>query len=102
MCFFKYFEASHLEPNKTFSTFKSLIYRKYAFKKLTEISPGNNLVDALASMTDAILWRGTCVSSTQLNRPIWNKESLPPQGIFSVAGCIPFKNYLKSHQKTLC
>jgi hypothetical protein len=78
MCFFKYFEAAYMEPYKPFSTFKSLIYRKYPFEKLTEVSQGKNVLDATASMTNAFLWRGTCVSSTQLNRPIWNKDSLSP------------------------
>jgi hypothetical protein len=35
--------------------------------------------------------RDTCVSSTQLNRPIWNKESLSPPWNTVAAGSIPFK-----------
>jgi hypothetical protein len=34
------------------------------------------VLDAATSNIDGFLWRDTCVSSTQLNRPIWNKVSL--------------------------
>jgi hypothetical protein len=37
------------------------------------------MLDAPASNVDGFLWRDTCISSTQLNRPISNKESLSPQ-----------------------
>jgi hypothetical protein len=36
------------------------------------------VVDDPASDIDGFLWSDTCVSSTQLNRPVWNKESLSP------------------------
>jgi hypothetical protein len=78
MCFFLYAEAAYLEQNVPFSTVIILIYRKYSFQKLTETSQGNNVLDVPASMTDVFLWRATCVSSTQLNRTIWNKQSLSP------------------------
>jgi hypothetical protein len=78
MCFFKYAEEAYLKQNESFSTLKSLIYRKYFFQKLTDISQGNNVLDAPASMTDAFHWRATCVFSTLLNMPIWNKKSLSP------------------------
>jgi hypothetical protein len=77
MCFIKYAEEVFLEENEPFSKCKSLIYRKYSIQKFTDISQDNNLLDAPASMTDAFLWRATCVS-TQLNMPIWNKKSLSP------------------------
>jgi hypothetical protein len=34
------------------------------------------MLDAAAANTDGFLSRDTCVSSTQLNRSIWNKERL--------------------------
>jgi hypothetical protein len=52
------------------STLKTSICRKYSFQKLTEISQEDNVVDPEASFIDVILWRDTCVSSTQVNRPI--------------------------------
>jgi hypothetical protein len=36
------------------------------------------VVDAPASDTKGFLLRDTYVSTSQLNRPIWNKGSLPP------------------------
>jgi hypothetical protein len=55
---------------------KKLRCRKYSFQTLTQLSQGNNLLDAPASNTDGFLSRDTCDSSTQLKRPIWNIESL--------------------------
>jgi hypothetical protein len=37
------------------------------------------VLDGPVSNIDGFLWRDTCVSSTQLNRPIWKKESLSPR-----------------------
>jgi hypothetical protein len=53
-----------------FSTLKTEICWKYSFQKLTQFSQGNNVLDAAASNIDVILWRDTCVSLTQMNRPI--------------------------------
>jgi hypothetical protein len=50
------------------------------------------VIDAPASNTDGILMIDIYVSSTQLNNPIWNKESLSPPRKTRVAGSIPFKN----------
>jgi hypothetical protein len=41
-------------------------------------SQRNIVPDDPASNTEGFLSRHTCISSTQLNRPIWNKESLSP------------------------
>jgi hypothetical protein len=46
--------------------------------KLTQFSQGNKVLDAPVSITDGLLSKDTCVSSTLLNRPIWNKVSLSP------------------------
>jgi hypothetical protein len=42
------------------------------------LSQGNNVLDATSSNTYGFLSGDICVSSTQLYRPIWNKESLLP------------------------
>jgi hypothetical protein len=47
-------------------------------QKLTQFSQGNNVLGITASNTHGFVSRGTCVPSTQLNRPIFNKESLSP------------------------
>jgi hypothetical protein len=46
--------------------------------KLNELSLGNNALDSAACNTDGILSTDTCVSSTHLNRPIWNKMNISP------------------------
>jgi hypothetical protein len=78
MCFFNLGESSYLEQTEPISTLKTLSYRKYSFQQLTQFSQGNNILDAPASNTDGFLWRDTCISSSPVNRPIWNKESLSP------------------------
>jgi hypothetical protein len=39
------------------------------------ISKGINILEAAASSIDDFLVRKACVSSTQLNRPIWQKRA---------------------------
>jgi hypothetical protein len=46
--------------------------------KITEFSQENNVLESAASFIDGFFWRDTCVSSTQVNRPIWSKQSLFP------------------------
>jgi hypothetical protein len=48
--------------------------------------------EGAVSNIDGFLWRDTCVSSTQQNRPIWRKGSLSPPGNNKVAGTLPFRN----------
>jgi hypothetical protein len=69
-----------------------MISRKYSFQKVNEFSLGNNVLDAPVSNTDGFLSRDTCISSTYLNKPIWNKMSLSPPGKVSFADSILFKN----------
>jgi hypothetical protein len=76
ICFFNLAEEAYLEQNEPFSTLKTMICRKYSFQKQTQFSQGNNVLDATASNIDGFLWRGSCVFSIQLNRPIWSKQSL--------------------------
>jgi glutaredoxin 2 len=49
--------------------FKNPHCRKYFCQKLIQLSEGNNVLDAAASIIDGLLWRDTFLSSTQLNRP---------------------------------
>jgi hypothetical protein len=60
--------------------------------KLTQFSQGNNFLDATASNTNEFLFRDKGVSSTQLNRPIWNKDNLSPSWVTDFSGSIPSKN----------
>jgi hypothetical protein len=60
--------------------------------KTNSISEGNNVLYTPASTIHGFLWRGTCFSSNQLNRPIWNKEDLSRSWKLWMAGRFPFKN----------
>jgi hypothetical protein len=40
--------------------------------KLHQFSLGYNVLDVSASNRDVYLWGDKCVTSAQLNRPIWN------------------------------
>jgi hypothetical protein len=55
-----------------------MIFSKNFFQKLAQFSQENNEPDASACKTNGFLSRNTCVSSTQLNTPAWNKLSLSP------------------------
>jgi hypothetical protein len=65
---------------------------KFSFQKVTQFSQGNKVLDLSASNTGGLLSRDTCVSSTLLNRPIWNKVSLSPPLETLDTGGFPFKN----------
>jgi hypothetical protein len=78
MGFFNSAEKAYFLQTEPISTLKNLSCREYSFQKLTQFSQGNNVLDAPAFIKDGFLCRDTCVSSTQMNRPIWNKESISP------------------------
>jgi hypothetical protein len=52
--------------------------------KTNSILTGKNVLDAPDSNIDVFLWRAICVSSTQLNRPIWYKQSLEKPKLLEV------------------
>jgi hypothetical protein len=54
--------------------------RELSFRKLTQFSHAKKVLDATASITNEFVSGDTQVSSTQLNRPIWNKDSISPCG----------------------
>jgi hypothetical protein len=56
--------------NELLSTLKNLSCRKYSFTRLTQFSQGNNVLDDTCCNIDFFLSRDSCVSSTQMNRPI--------------------------------
>jgi hypothetical protein len=78
MCFFCSDEYAYLEQKQSISTLKLLSCRKNSFQKLSQYAWGNKVLDATACKTDGFLSRETCLSSTYLNRPIWNIMSLSP------------------------
>jgi hypothetical protein len=52
-----------------FLHFENYVFQKYSFLKLTQFSQGKKILDPAASNIDGFLWRGTWLSSTQLNSP---------------------------------
>jgi hypothetical protein len=76
-----------------------MIFKKYSFPKLTQFSQGKNVLDAPASTSDGGLWTDTCVSSTQLNKPIWNNHRLSPVLQTHLAESILFKKELNCHRE---
>jgi hypothetical protein len=44
----------------TFATLKTMIFGKYSFQKLTQLSQGNNVLDAAPSTTHRSLLRDMC------------------------------------------
>jgi hypothetical protein len=92
MCFFNSTEQASLEPTEPISTLRTTIFKKYSFPKRTQFSMGKNVLVAPASTSDGVLWTDTCVSSTQLNKPIWNNHSLSPLLQTHLAESILFKN----------
>jgi hypothetical protein len=102
LVFLQLTEMAYMEQNEPFSTLNILFCRKYFFQNLTIFTKVNNMVDASASNSNGILSRDTCVSSTELNRPICNKVSLSPPHRTKVAGSIPFKTRLSFSTETVC
>jgi hypothetical protein len=45
-------EQAYLEQNETFSTFKTMIFSKYSFQKLTQFSQENKVLPAAATNID--------------------------------------------------
>jgi hypothetical protein len=68
-----YLNRPFWKKNVPFYPLKSMIGRPYSSQKLTQCLQGNNMEDVSGSNIDGFPSRDTCVCSTQLNRPIWNK-----------------------------
>jgi hypothetical protein len=64
--------------NTAYLHLEYMIHRKYSFQKITQFSQGNRALDVSASNLHGFLWKDTCVSSTQLNSPVWNKMIIFP------------------------
>jgi hypothetical protein len=78
MCFFNSVEFVYLEQTEPTYILKNLSTRSISFQKQIKFSQENNVLDDPASNTVGFLSRDTCVSSAQLKKPIWNKQSLSP------------------------
>jgi hypothetical protein len=76
MCFINSAAKSYLVQNEYFYSLKCTISRKYSFQKVPQLSQGFNLLDAAASNIHGFFFRHPCISSSQLNRPIWSKQSI--------------------------
>jgi hypothetical protein len=67
--FFHKTGQSYLEQNEPLSTFETLIGCMRSFHKLTLFSQRNNVLDAESYNVEGFLWKDSCFSCTQLNRP---------------------------------
>jgi hypothetical protein len=76
--FFNSAEWVYLEQSEGISSLKNLSCRNYSFQTLNQFLQGEKVLDALTSNTGGFLSRSTCISSTELHMPIWNKMSLTP------------------------
>jgi hypothetical protein len=76
MCFVNLADKKYLKQREPIYILKHLSCRKYSLQKLTQFSPGNNVLDAADSNIDGFLWLYAWVSSTQLNIHILSKKSL--------------------------
>jgi hypothetical protein len=66
-------KKSYSRQNVRFYPLKTLKGRQYSFQKLIQFSLVNKVLNAPACILDGFLLRDTCISSTELNRPMWNK-----------------------------
>jgi hypothetical protein len=80
----------HLEKSK---------FEEVSISQTYSILTGNQCATWCILLHRWFLWTDTCVSSTQLNKPVWNIESLSRPRKTYIAGSIPFKNLLYSHRK---
>jgi hypothetical protein len=65
--------------------------RKYSFQGVTQFSHWSNVLNPRPSNPNGFLLRDACVSSTHLNWPVWNKQSLSAPCYTYFAGTIEFK-----------
>jgi hypothetical protein len=102
MCFLN-LEYTYLEETEPKSTLKNLTCRKYLVQDVivNRFSQGNNMLDAAASNIDDFLWRDTCVSLIQHNRPIGSKQTIYSSWKLWFKGNIHCKNQFNSHLETI-
>jgi hypothetical protein len=72
VCYPNSAEEAYFQQREPISTLKPLSCNKYSFQKLSQFSQGGNVLDAPASNTGGFHLGDACVSSTQMNRLIWN------------------------------
>jgi hypothetical protein len=64
--------------NRAYLHHETLKLQEVFLSKPKSILTGNNMLDAAAANIHDFLWRDIYVSSTQLNRRLWIKQSLSP------------------------
>jgi hypothetical protein len=78
-----------------------MIFRKYSFHKLIQISQGRNLPDATASNT----WISFKRYMYFFNLPqetFWREKRLSTHWNIEIVGNIPFKQWRNIHRETMC
>jgi hypothetical protein len=77
MCFFKSVEWDIWKKERKSAPYKPKLPEVFCLKSKSTLT-GKNVLNAPDCDTNGFISRDTCVSSTQVKRPIWNKESLSP------------------------
>jgi hypothetical protein len=70
--------TGQLEQTESNSTLKTIIFMKYSIPKLTQFSHRHIMIDAGSFWHIWLSLERFMCFSTQLNRPIWRKQSLSP------------------------
>jgi hypothetical protein len=63
-----------LETNRAYLHLQKAKLQEVYVPKLTHFSQANHVLDTAACHTRVLLFSDTCISSTEMNRPILNKE----------------------------
>jgi hypothetical protein len=67
-----------LETNRAYLHLEKAKLQDVYVPKPTHFSQGNHVFHTAACNTDGLLFSDTCISSTEMNRPISNKERQHP------------------------
>jgi hypothetical protein len=89
------FNEQSLYPPRTLNLQEPLLW------KLSQYSQQNNALCTTSSNTGGYLLIDICISSIQLNRPIWIKTIFSPTRKLWFSGSIPFQHYFHSHRETM-
>jgi hypothetical protein len=76
MWFLNLAQQSNCEKTVPISTLKGMLSTKCSFQEVTQFSLCNNILNTPNPNQDSFLVSDMWVTSTELNRPIWNKDPI--------------------------
>jgi hypothetical protein len=80
-----------VETNRAYLHVEKAKLQEVSVPKLTHFLQGNHVLDTAACYTDGLPFSDTCISSTEMNRPISKKERQHPPWNIQVSGAFPSK-----------